>query len=153
MRSKHLFILMMLVALAGALLIPPSVTARAQGKADVLLYPVVKPVRSIAASMQRRFGGKTLPPGGTRPKTDADLLAENGKLRQQVTFLTQHLQDLKLVEADRKRLGPLLEYFKPVTVVGADATPGRDSLSLMPASGVDTSENTPVMYGEGFAGR
>jgi cell shape-determining protein MreC len=154
LRFRQLFILAMVVALAGAFLVPPSLTSRAQGKADVLLYPVVKPVRSIAAAIQRRFGGpRPLPPGETKPRADADLSAENAALRQQVTFLIHHLEELKLVEADRKRLGPLLNYFKPVTVVGADSSPGRESLSLMPASGVDTGENTPVMWAEGFAGR
>jgi hypothetical protein len=143
----------MMAALAGAILIPPAVTDRAKGKADVLLYPVVKPVRSIAASIQRRFGHKPLPPGETQPRANADIVAENGELKQQLTYLIKQLEDLRLVEDERKRLGPLLKYFKPVTVVGGDATPGRDSLGLMPATGVDTAPGAPVMYSDGLAGR
>lgn len=143
----------MFFALLGAIFIPPSVTDRAKGKADILLYPVVKPVRSIASAVQRRFGRDELPPGETRRRGDSELAAENAELRQQVVFLIRHLQELRLVEDERKRLGRLLDYFKPVAVLGSDATPGRDSLSLAPATGVDTSENTPVMYADGLAGR
>jgi cell shape-determining protein MreC len=145
LRFNNVFAICMMAALAGAILIPPSVTDRAKGKADVLLYPVVKPVRSIAASIQRRFGHKPLPPGETRLRTDSELAAENGVLKQQLTYLIKQLEDLRLVEEERKRLGPLLDYFKPVEVIAGDATPGRDSLSLMPTSGVDTAPDAPVM--------
>lgn len=153
LRFNNVFAICMMSALAGALLIPPAVTDRAKGKADVLLYPVVKPVRGVAASLQRRFGHKSLPPGETQPRTDADLAAENGELRQQLTYLIKQLEDLRLVEDEYKRLGPLLKYFKPVAVIGGDATPGRDSLGLMPATGVDTAAGAPVMYSDGLAGR
>src|SRR5258706_257990 len=50
----------------------------------------------------------------------------------------------------RKRLGPLLDYFKPVTVLAGDATPGRESLVLAPASGVDMSAGAPVVGPDGL---
>ena len=101
----------------------------------------------------RRFGAKTLPPGETTRPTDQQLALENSDLKQQVAFLTSQIQDLRLVEDERKRLGPLLQYFKPVSVIGGDSTPGRESLSIMPASGVDTDAGTAVMCPEGVVGR
>lgn len=150
---NQFFAVIVLLALVGAVVVPPSITDRAKGKADVLLYPVVAPVRSIAAKIHGRTAKKELPPGETHVPTDAELLTENRQLRQQVAFLTKQLQDLKLVEAERKKLGSLLDYFKPVGVVGADATATRESLSLMPATGVDTSVNAPVMYADGLVGK
>jgi cell shape-determining protein MreC len=150
---NQFFAVIVLLALVGAIVVPQSITQRAQGKADVLLWPVVRPVRAIAAKIHGRVAGKQLPPGETQPRTDADLAAENSQLRQQVTFLTRQLVELKLVEAERKKLGSLLEYFKPVGVIGGDASPTRESLNIMPASGVDTSLNAPVMYSDGLAGK
>jgi hypothetical protein len=63
------------------------------------------------------------------------------------------LEGLERVESERKALGPIFDYFKPVTVLGGDATSGRDSLGFLPTSGIDTSEKTPVMCPEGFVGR
>src|SRR5687768_14767705 len=114
---NQVFFVLVMLALLGAIAIPPSVTRRAQGKADVLLVPVVKPVRSIAASVHAKVSRKTPPPGEERFRTDNEVATENGLLRQQVSFLTRQLQELKLVEAERKQLGPLLDYFKPVKVI------------------------------------
>jgi cell shape-determining protein MreC len=150
---NQVFFVLVMLALLGAIAIPPSVTRRAQGKADVLLVPVVKPVRSIAAYVHAKFARKTPPPGEERFRTDNELAAENGVLRQQVSFLTRQLQELKLVEAERKKFGPLLDYFKPVTVIGGDGSPTRASLSLMPTGGIDTSVGTPVIYADGVVGK
>jgi cell shape-determining protein MreC len=120
---------------------------------DRLLIPVASPVRGIAEMVQSRCGSKKLPAGETVQRTDAQLAAENALLRDQVVFLDQQLKDLKLVEDERKRLGKLLDYFKPVGVIGGDASPDRDSISLMPASGVDLTPGKAVMCTEGLVGR
>jgi hypothetical protein len=152
-RFNQVFAFLVIVALVGALLIPPSVTARADGKADLLLVPIAKPARAIANLFHRKYGHKPLPPGETVPPTDQQLAAENIDLKQQVVFLNRQLEDLRLVEEERKRLGKLIDYFKPVGVVGGDASPGRESLSLMLASGVTFAANTPVMCPDGLVGR
>src|SRR5438445_1148736 len=137
-RFNQLFILLMVLGLAGALAIPASVTDRAKGKEDLLLYPIVKPIRGIAAIFQRKYGHKTLPPGETAPRLEGDVMAENTVLRQDVISLRKQLEELRLVESERKNLGPLLDYFKPVSVLNNDATPGRESLGIGLAAGVDT---------------
>ncbi len=152
-RFNQAFIGLLAAGAISSLVIPPSITGRAQGKADVLLYPVVKPVRAIADSLNSKYADRPLPPGETRQRNDSEIAAENTLLRQQITFLNTQLEDLRLVEAERKRVGKLLDYFKPVGVIGGDAGPGRESLSILPASGIDTSPGTPVMCSDGLVGR
>ena len=152
-RFNQAFIGLVAGGVLGSFLIPPSITDRAKGKVDLLLVPVVRPVRAIAGMFHSKWGDKSLPPGETVQRTDAQLSAENVDLRQQVVFLNRQLEDLRLVEAERKRLGKLLDYFKPVSVIGGDASPDRDSLGIMPASGVDLSPGKPVMCPDGLVGR
>jgi cell shape-determining protein MreC len=152
-RFNQLFVAMMLLGLLGSLFISPAVTGRAKGKEELLLYPVIKPVRVIAAMFRSKYGRKELPPGETTVRKDPEVAAENSELRQQVVFLYRQLEDLRLVETERKHLGKLLDYFKPVSVMAGDASPGRESLTILPASGVDISAGAPVMGADGFVGR
>jgi cell shape-determining protein MreC len=152
-RFNTVFGAMTMGAALCALVLPPTAMDRVRKHADVVLLPVTKPTRAIAGMFSRRFAAKTLPPGETARPTDEQLALENADLKQQVAFLKHELEDLRLVEAERKRLGPMLEYFKPVAVVGGDATPGRESLGIMPASGVEFTKDTPVMCPDGVVGR
>jgi len=152
-RFNTVFGAMIMGAALCALVLPPTAMDRVRKHADLVLLPVAKPTRAIAGMFARRYGAKTLPPGETVRPTDQQLALENSDLKQQVTFLSHQVQDLRLVEEERKRLGPLLQYFKPVGVIGGDSTPGRESLSIMPASGVDTAAGTAVMCPEGVIGR
>jgi cell shape-determining protein MreC len=152
-RFNQLFVAMMLLGVVGSLFISPAVTGRAKGKEELLLYPVIKPVRVIAAMFRSKYGRKELPPGETTVRKDPEVAAENSELRQQIVFLNRQLEDLQLVETERKHLGKLLDYFKPVTVMAGDATPGRESLTILPASGVDVSAGAPVMGADGLVGR
>ena len=152
-RFNQLFVTMMLLGVVGSLFISPAVTGRAKGKEELLLYPVIKPVRVIAAMFRSKYGHKELPPGETTVRKDPEVAAENSELRQQIVFLNRQLEDLQLVETERKHLGKLLDYFKPVTVMAGDASPGRESLTILPASGVDVSAGAPVMGADGLVGR
>ena len=152
-RFNTLFGAMIMGAALCALVLPPSAMDRFRKHTELVLLPVAKPTRAIAGAITRRYGAKTLPPGETARPTDQQLALENSDLKQQVAFLSHQIQDLRLVEEERKRLGPLLQYFKPVAVIGGDATPGRESLSIMPTSGVDFAKDTPVMCPEGVIGR
>jgi hypothetical protein len=126
---------------------------RAQGKVDGLLWPVVKPVRAIAEGFHSKFGRKELPPGETRLRGDSELAVENDKLRQQVAHLNQQLEELKNVEAERRRMGDLLEYCTPVAVMGGDSSSTRESISLAPLSGVSLQADLPVLSPEGLVGK
>lgn len=154
-RFNQAFFGLVAAGVLGSLLIPPSVTDRAKGKVDLLLYPIARPVRGIASAIQSSWGSrnKSLSPGETELRKDSQLAAENEELRQQVVFLKHELEELQLVQAERKRLGKLVEYFAPVTVIGGDASPDRDSLSIVPTSEVDLSAGKPVMCAEGLVGR
>jgi cell shape-determining protein MreC len=152
-RFNQLFVTMMLLGLVGSLFISPAVTGRAKGKEELLLYPVIKPVRVIAAMFRSKYGRKELPPGETTVRKDPEVAAENSELRQQIVFLNRQLEDLQLVETERKHLGKLLDYFKPVSVMAGDASPGRESLTILPTSGVDVSAGAPVMGADGLVGR
>jgi cell shape-determining protein MreC len=152
-RFNQAFIGLVAAGMLGSFIIPPAITDRAKGKADVLLKPITGPVRGIAGMFKERWGDKSLPPGETIQRSDGQLTEENSRLRQQLIFLEQHLHDLQLVEEERKRLGKLLDYFKPVSVIGGDASADRDSLSIMPASGVDLSPGKPVICNDGLVGK
>jgi hypothetical protein len=152
-RFNTVFGAMVMGALLCALVIPTSLTDRASKRADLLLTPVAKPARAIASMFSRRWGEKPLPPGETARPTDQTLALENSDLKQQVAFLSSELAALRLVEEERKRLGPLLQYFKPVSVIGGDTTAGRESLSVIPTSGGEFAPGSPVMCPEGLVGR
>jgi len=152
-RFNTVFGAMIMGAALCALVISPKAIDSVRKHAELVLLPVAKPTRAIAGAVTRRYGPKTLPPGETVRPTDEQLALENSDLKQQVAFLSHQIQDLRLVEEERKRLGPLLQYFKPVAVIGGDSTPGRESLSIIPSSGVDFAKDTPVMCPEGVVGR
>lgn len=148
-RFNQAYIAIVTAGVASMFFIPPSVTNRAKGKEELLLLPVVKPVRAIASVFARKYGEKTLPAGETHQRTDNELSSENAELRQQVAFLTRQIEELQFIDAQRKRLGPLRNYVTGVGVIGGDATPGRESLSLMPTSAGDVSQDAPVMTPDG----
>src|SRR4051812_35071572 len=95
--TNQLFFVLVAAGLATSLAIPTSVTDRAKGKEEVLLYPVIQPVRAIARAIDSKYAAKTLPPGETAPRPDADVTKENWQLRQQVAFLTHQLEGLERV--------------------------------------------------------
>lgn len=154
-RFNQAFIGLVAAGVLSSLLIPPSITQRASGKVDLLLVPVASPVRGIAGMFKAKWGSKSLPPGETALRPDAQIAAENTELRQQIIVLNHQLEELELVQAERKRLGKLklLDDFEQVGVIGGDASPDRDSLSLMPSSLVNFSPGTAVMCAEGLVGR
>ena len=152
-RFNHLFLGLMGGGVLCAFAIPPSITMRAQGKVDGLLWPVVKPVRAIAEGMHSKFGRKTLPPGETRERGESELSLENSKLRQHVAYINQQLEELRYVEAERRRMGDLLDYCTPVAVLGGDSSATRESLSLAPLSGVPLQADLPVLSPEGLVGK
>jgi cell shape-determining protein MreC len=151
-RFNQAFAGLMAAGVASMFFIPPSVTDRAKGKEELLLLPVVKPVRAIASAFSTKYGDKPLPPGETRQRADSELAAENAELRQHVVYLNTQLAELQNVDAERKRLGPLLTNFETVSVIGGDASPVKESLSLMPRSGVDLSQDAPIISPDGFVG-
>jgi hypothetical protein len=148
-RFNQAYVALVTAGVASMFFVPPSVTNRAKGKEELLLLPVVKPVRFIASVVAGKYGDKPLPAGETRQRTDNELSAENAELRQQVAFLTRQIEELQFIDAQRKRLGPLRNYVTAVGVIGGDATPGRESLSLMPTSAGDVSQDAPVMTPDG----
>jgi rod shape-determining protein MreC len=152
-RFNHLFLGLMGGGVVCAFLIPPSITMRAQGKVDGLLWPVVKPVRAIAEGLNSKFGRKGLPPGETRVRGETELAEENAKLRQQVAFLYKQLEELKYVEAERKRMGDLLDFCTPVGVMAGDSSSQRESIVLAPLSGVPLPPGTAVLYADGLVGK
>jgi hypothetical protein len=152
-RFNTVFSAMVMGALLCALLIPPTFTDRARSRTDLLLAPDSKPARSIAGMFSRKWGAKDASAGATPQPSDQRLALENSDLKQQVAFLSSQLAELTLVEEERKRLGPLLQYFKPVGVIGGDATPGRESLSIIPTAGVEFAPGSPVMCPDGLVGR
>ncbi len=154
-RFNQAFIGILAAGVLSSFLIPPSVTERARGKVDVLLVPVASPVRGIAGIFKSKWGSKSLPPGETALRPDAQIAAENSGLRQQIILLNHRVEELQLKLAENKRLGELklLDDFEQVGVIGGDASPDRDSLSLMPNSLVNFSPGTAVMCPEGVVGR
>jgi len=104
-RFNQLFATMMILGVLGSLFISPAVTGRAKGKEEILLLPVIRPVRIIAAMFHSKYARKELPPGETTVRKDPELAAENSELRQQIVFLNRQLEDLQLVESERKHLG------------------------------------------------
>ena len=86
-------------------------------------------------------------------RPDSELAGENHQLRQQVALLHKQLDELKYVEAERKRMGPLLDFCTPVGVMAGDSSSTRDSIVLTPLSGVSAPAGTAVLYADGLVGK
>ena len=110
--------------------------------------PVSAPAYRLANLAQAHWANDA----ETDPRKNDSIVAENVRLRQQVSWLTEQNRQLAVLAHERQALGDLSTLCQRFSVGGADAG-NRESLQL--AGGVLTNvhEDQPVLYSGGLAGR
>jgi len=153
LRFNVVLIFLLGTGVLGAFVLPPGLSATLQGRADLLLMPVSRPVRAAALAVSDRLGGAEKPSGPAR--TRAELEEENKRLLTQVAALDAQLAAFQQRDAQRTALGPSGQYCESFAVSGGDAG-GRASLSLAALPGSSTAHlepGQPVLNGYGLVGR
>lgn len=143
---------LLLVAALSALVVPKPFSDRARAQLQMLFTPVSSPVRSLAAAVYDRVNP---PPADLErtgsPRPYQQIAEENRELRVQVAYLTEQLQSLQQLNADREALGSLRQWSRPMRVAAADPG-GRKSISLQgPIEGI--KPGMAVLYPGGLAGK
>jgi cell shape-determining protein MreC len=145
-RFNHVWVGLVLLAFASAFFIPQKYTNKIRN-VQGLFAPVASPTRKLALAIDRKIA---------KPETHdtrqlADIRAENEHLRTTLMGLNGQLDELKRINAERSKVGPLRDVSTPVKVVGSD-TGTSESLSLAASTEV-LMEKMPVVYSGGLLGR
>jgi hypothetical protein len=153
-RFNHVFFFLMFVAALCVFVIPARISGVAQGQLQFLFIPVAKPVHALAGWAHDRMAPKTVKDEESpdHPRTPAELIRENDDLRMQVATLTSQLDQLRELNADRERLGPLRERCTPIGVEGFESGL-RDSLTLSGSMRDGLKEGMVVLCPDGIVGK
>jgi cell shape-determining protein MreC len=155
LKIGQMFWIMMGLAVAAMALLPAGTASSARTAAASVLTPVAWPVRKVFGLGQRRLNvatpevpAKTL--AGQPLTTDEELRM----LRIELATVTQQLEDLKRLNADRNQLGQLRQRCTPADVVSADAGGGgRQSLLVRLAEPSAVRDRAAVLTAAGLVGR
>lgn len=121
----------------------------ARSGARALFVPVSYPLNRLGAAIHGSWESHVAEED-TRGREE--IVIENDRLRVELANLTEQLNALKQLNADRALLGALRELCTPVAVVGGDSG-SRDSLLLKPVLSIDNPANLPVLFAGGLVGR
>lgn len=153
-RFAHIFTLLLIAGAVMAFVIPQRDATAITGVLQAILAPVSSPVRSGAlVLLPARGGGPDAGGPAGAARVQQSIVEENLLLRQELSSLTAQLEDLKRLNADRALLGPVREQCIPVKVVGFDARPARETLSVVTGASVYVAQDMPVLHTGGLAGR
>jgi cell shape-determining protein MreC len=147
-KFHHVFAALLLLSALSAFVIPERYTAKAQPQVQSLFYPVAKPVRSVAGAIH----GRLARPETKDARDSQTLLEENEQLRQEFAALSQQLEELRRINAERSKLGPIRDQCTPVAVVGNDAG-GREGLLLRGSTLEGLREGQVVLFAGGVVGK
>jgi cell shape-determining protein MreC len=153
-RFNHIFLSLMFLAALAVFVLPTWVSRPAQAHLQFLFTPIAKPTRALAGFVYAKVSPPRAHDDGSpnQPRSPQELLQENLDLRMQLATITAQLDQLKELNADRQRLGPLRERCTPVSVSSYDAGP-RESLSLSAGSQSGLRQDQAVLAFEGVVGR
>src|SRR6185369_17322562 len=108
-RFNHVFVSLMFIAALAVFVVPQRISSVAQGQLQFLFAPVARPMHALAAWTHDKIAPPTARDDASpdHPRTSAELLRENADLRQQMASLAAQIDQLKELNEERKRLGPL----------------------------------------------
>jgi rod shape-determining protein MreC len=150
LKFKHVFALLMVISFIAAFLLP-RYTTRAKPQLEALFAPVSRPAGAVGYWLRVKFGPKKVVDESVPLD---DVRAENEKLRAEVIYLSQQLDVLKKINADRDELGEIRAYCTPIQVVGDDASQSpSQSLNLNGSSSDGLHAGQPVLCASGIVGR
>jgi cell shape-determining protein MreC len=156
LRFNHIFVLLLLLAAIGAVVVPVGTGDGARAVVAGVFAPVSWPARGVAGWVHdsvrgdRAVDDEAMAEGKAR--TVDQLRGENELLRLTVASLSSQLDSLKQLNADRRMLGNVRPLCEPFSVVGTDSGP-RQSLILQTLGRGAVSPRQPVLYSGGIAGR
>ncbi len=151
----HMFWILMGLAVAAMLLAPANFAAPVRTAASSTLTPVAWPVRKVFGLGQRRLAVNTpetpATSAGGKPMNADDEMRE---LRIELATVTQQLEDLKRLNADRNQLGQLRQRCTPADVLSADPG-GRQAITVRLAGATpgEARDRLAVLNGSGLIGR
>jgi len=153
-RFNHIFLALMFLAALAAFVLPTWVSRPAQAHLQFLFTPIAKPTRALAGWIHGKFAPQRAHDDGSlnQPRSPDEILRENLDLRMQLATITAQLDQLKELNADRQRLGPLRERCTPVGVSAYDSG-ARESLMLGSGSQSGLRQDQPVLSSDGIVGR
>jgi len=154
LRFNHVFFALMGLALVSAFVLPVQAGDRVRAQVQNLFAPVSWPVNRLAGWVHSTVAGQPLRDDGSgkHPRSSAELLEENQRLRIEVASLSGQLQRIAVLESERARLGEVRAFCTPFSVIGADAGP-RQSLLIAGSSLDGLRSEMPVVYTGGIVGR
>jgi cell shape-determining protein MreC len=148
-RFNHVFAALLVLSALCAFVIPERYTTKAQPQLQGLFYPVARPARALGASISGRVNRPD--PNDTR---DAQTLREeNAELRQELAGRLHELEEMRLREGERAKLGRLRDLCTPVKVVGGDTAASREGLMLQGSTIEGLKQGQVVLVPAGIVGR
>lgn len=153
-KFHHIFIGLMLLCTASAVLLPASSAERVRAPFVLIFSPVAGPVHRGSAWL----GDRITPPSdttlGSTSTEVAQLQAENDLLRRELLSLSTQLEDLKRLNADREQLGDLRRFSVPARVTGYETSAGnRHHLTIVAPPDANIAEGMPVITPRGVLGK
>jgi hypothetical protein len=147
-RFNHIFAVLLVVSALSAFVIPERFTTKVQPQIQGLFYPIARPARVLAGSLS----GRLSKPDVTDTRDVQTLRMENEELRQELAGRIRELEELRLREGERSKLGRLRDLCTPVKVVGGDAA-GRDGLTLQGSTLEGLRQGQVVLFPGGIVGK
>lgn len=148
-RFNHVFAALLVLSALCAFVIPERYTIKAQPQLQGLFYPVARPARALGASISGRINRPD--PNDTRDA--ATLRDENAELRQELAARLRELEEMRLREGERAKLGKLRDLCTPVKVVGGDTAASREGLMLQGSTIEGLKQGQVVLVPAGIVGK
>jgi len=142
------FLLLMGLAFCSALVLPPRYADHLRKPVQGLFVPVSAPAKRLAEWARSHWANDA----ETDPRKDDSIRAENVRLRNEVSWLTELNHRLAVRAGEKQSLGNLDKLCQRFSVGGAD-TGNRETLQLSGGVLANVREGQPVLYFGGIAGR
>jgi cell shape-determining protein MreC len=148
-RFNHVFAALLVISALSAFVIPERYTTKAQPQIQGVFFPIARPARAIAGSIY----GRVIKPDSADTRDTKTIRLENQELRQELAALYREVEDMRLREGERIRMGPIREQCTVVKVVGNDGATSRDGLLLQGSTVEGLKQNQVVLFPAGIVGK
>jgi len=142
------FLILMGLAFCSAFVLPSRYTNPLRAPVQGLFIPVSAPAARLANWAHAHWANDA----ETDPRKNDSIVAENVRLRNQVSWLIEQNRRLAVLAGEKKSLGDLNKLCQRFSVGGSD-TGNRETLQLIDGILANVREGQPVLYFGGLAGR
>ncbi len=148
LRFNHVFSVLMVTAAAVASFVPSTVAERLRAPVAIVFAPIAYPLSAAAGVVKDTLAPEHPPVSGDL----ATLARQNDQLLRELVSLSEQLEHLKQLNADRAAMGALRDVSVPARVIGADAASGRYTLHLQVDAAAGVADGMKVIYPGGLLG-